>query len=173
MKDLKFENEQNCFSHLKQKVYESFEQFEADIQRFQLGCCKHYSQRNEIKKASKALMGYVKEQIQLIKACKKCYENAHEFGKSSVTMPCSQLHVLIWAKVQGYSGYWPAKIMTVNVDQKTVHVRFFGDYSRSILPAANCYLYSKDHPNKMASKNHHKQKSYLKALQVSFNHENY
>lgn len=152
---------------MKRKSYEDFEQFEEDIKRFQHKCCSIVSQKYElkrIKRESKELIGYVKEKIELIRACVECFENSYNYGKSSVMRPCSKPHLLLWAKAQGYSSYWPAKVMTVNAQEKTVHVRFFGDYSKSILSDTNCFLYSKNQPDKKADQ----QKTYQKALKVSF-----
>lgn len=145
---------------MKKKLYGDFEQFTEDIKQFHRNCS---TQKQSIKKASKELICYVNEQIALIKACKECYENAHKHGKRSVSIVCSKLHLLLWAKAQGYSSYWPAKVMIVNAQENTVHVRFFGDYSKSILPANKCLLYSKDAPDK---KSDH-QKSYQDAVEVS------
>lgn len=151
---------------MKQKAYKNVDEFEEDIKRFGDTCCTIFPHKREIKKASKDLIGYVKEQIQLKKACDECFKNAYELGKSSVIKPCSKPHLLLWAKVKGF-GYWPAKVMTVDAQEKTVHVRFFGDYSKSVLQATNCFLYSKNNPGQNDAG---QQKSlYTKALEVSSN----
>lgn len=67
------------------------------------------------------------------------------------TMACDSSnltpHLLIWAKL-GDFDYWPAKLMWV--DGERCHCRFFQDhtFSDKVL-AENCYLYSKQHPQKI------------------------
>lgn len=162
LKDINFPDVHDAvdFSKMKKKSYDGFDQFVEDIEQFDQNC---RTQKQSVQKASKELIGYVNEQIHLIKACKKCFENAYECGKKSVTMQCSNQHLLLWVKMYGYSGYWPAKLMIVNAEEKTVLVRFFGDHSKSILSAGQCFLYSKQPPD---TKSVH-QKSYQKAVEVS------
>lgn len=148
------------FSAMRKKIYQNFDQFEEDIKQFDCNC---RTQKQAIQRASKELISYVNEQIQLIKACKKCYENAHKHGKNSMLMSCSKPHLLLWVKAPSCSSYWPAKVMIVNAQDNTVYVRFFGDFSKSILAASKCFLFSKDPPHK---KSDH-QKSYQKAVKVS------
>lgn len=166
MQSIRFsiEQSQNAIDlgQIKQKAFKTVKHFIDDIKWFQHNC-RTINAKDNINKLAKELTGCVKEHIEMIRACSECFENSHKYGKKSVTLICSQPHLLLWAKVTGY-GYWPAKLMTTNADAKTVHVRFFGDCTKSVLPACNCLLYSKDRPG---NKNSHKN-SYPKAVEVSF-----
>lgn len=148
---------------MKQKRYETIQQFEEDIKWFQHNCRSIYPQRAEIQAASKELFGFVKDEIQTIQACEECYDNTCEYSKTSVTKQCSTLHLLVWAKSWG-SSYTPAKVLAVNFDKEMVIVQFFKDYSTSVLPITktNCYLYSAKSPE-----NEPDPKANAKALKVN------
>lgn len=149
---------------MEQKSYESVKQFEEDLKWFNHNCRTIHPQNVGIHKASKELIKCVKGEIQYIQACEGCYENLLKNGRSFVSKPCSKPHLLIWGKVKGFS-YWPAKVLTFNVDNQTIYVEFFGDYSNCILSVSNCFLYSKDHPEKKVIR----QKSHRTAIKVSLN----
>lgn len=150
---------------MKRKLYKSVSDFVEDIKWFVHNCCTISIKGEEKeKKATNDLIGYVEEQIQLIQACGECYENAYECGKSSVLMLCSKPHLLLLAKFK--SHYWPAKLMTVDVENKTAHVRFFDDYAKSILPVRNCYFYSENCPEGKYIIRKRSSKMYSKAKEV-------
>lgn len=152
---------------MEQKTYESVKEFEDDIKWFKHNCRTIYPHDREIQKALKRLIGCVKGHIQIVQivSCDECYENTYDCcTKNSITKPCSKPHLLLWAKVKGYS-YWPAKVMAISIDKKKVYVQFFGDYSNSILKITrnNCYLYSKEYPD---GKSHPHSESFSEALFV-------
>lgn len=174
MKEIQFETErtQNAidFSQMMQKSYENFRQFEDDIKWFKHNCRTIFSQNPEIQYASRELIGFVKEQIEEIQACKECYKNACKHGAKSLVMVCSQPHLLLWSE-NGMASYWPTKVMEVNVEKRQVHARFFGDYSwiswRYGSSHSDSFLYSKDHPqNRLLD---HYPESYDTAIKVSLN----
>ena len=154
---------------MKQRTYETVKQFENDIKWFGHNCRSIYPHDRTIRNQSKWLIEFVKESIKVtyIVSCVECYGNACEYdAKKIVTQPCSKLHLLVWAKVSGNS-YWPAKVIHVSDDKKSVFVQLFGDYTVRDLKITkkNCFLYSKEYPEKKSGR---ASKPYLKALQVSF-----
>lgn len=149
---------------MEQKRYKTVNEFEEDLKWFDHNCRSNFPQNGGIKKALKGLFKYVKDEIQFIRACDECYENQREYGQSAVSTACSKPHLLLWAKIKGYT-FWPGKVLTVNVNEQTIHVQFFGDNARCILPASSCFLYSKNHPEKR----NHCRKLFNMAIKVSLN----
>lgn len=148
---------------MQQKPYETIKQFEDDLKWFEYNCRSVLSQDKEIQVAIKALIIYVNEHIEIIRACGGCYQNAYEFSKGALVKQCQKLHLLLWAKVGGYS-HWPAKVLAVNAEKRQVIVQFFGGYDWCILSVRHCYLFSNDNPEK---KRGPRAKSYIKAMAVS------
>lgn len=164
--DIKFTTENAIdIPQMKQKSYETSKQFENDIKWFRHNCRTIYSQEREIQKASNRLIAFVEDQIEDILACDECYENACKFGPRSLVMTCSKPHLILWHRVGDYGCYWPAKLMTIDVEKRKVQIRFFSDYTKEIVSADYCYLYSKDHPMKKVGH----RKSYRTAIKVSLN----
>lgn len=62
---------------------------------------------------------------------------------------CEKPHLLLWAKLKGFP-YWPAKLLKITDDMAQVY--YFGDHERSLVPLKNCFLYSKEDPNKNINK---------------------
>lgn len=93
---------------------------------------------------AKGLMKICKQEINEIEACNECYFNANTC-KTWFTEVCSKPHLLVWAKLKGFP-YWPAKLMSVNVNQ-LADVRFFGDHDRAWVPIKECFLFCDKDPN--------------------------
>lgn len=155
---------------MKRKSYETFQQFNDDIEWFEHNCRTVYPREQQIQNSSKRLIEHVKEQIQLIELCKGCYENAcaSKFNGNSLVQPCSQPHLVIWMKSMFDRCYKPAKVMGVDVDKNLIYAYFFGEHARNISRfiangSEKKFLYSKTHPD---GKLGH---SYPKAIEVSLN----
>lgn len=101
------------------------------------------SENHEKTKAVQLLLESIDGEIDMIKECIECYFNACKYPTQSFTMVCTKPHLIIWAKVKGFS-YWPAKIKSIKGEE--VNVNFFGDYTCAVVPAKNCCLYSKLSP---------------------------
>lgn len=152
---------------MQQKSYDTIKLFEDDIKWFEHNCRSIFPQNRKIQEASKELIGSVQEQIETIRACAECFRNLNEFFiNGSITKQCSQLHLLLWAKAPDCNSYWPAKVLAVNAEEKTVRIQFFGEYSCWLLRTMDeiCYLYSDECPEK---KRGARTKLYSKALRVS------
>lgn len=100
-------------------------------------------ENHEKTKAVQLLLESIDGEIDTIKECIECYFNACKYPTHWFTMVCTKPHLIIWAKVRGFS-YWPAKIKSINGEEINVH--FFGDYTCAVVPAKNCCLYSKSSP---------------------------
>ena len=62
--------------------------------------------------------------------------------------------------------YWPAKLMSVNEHEQTVHVRYFGsDHINANVRTHKCFLYSKKSPRQ--SKADDAKSKYKLALEVN------
>lgn len=99
---------------------------------------------NKLLAIAKGLMKICKQEINEIEACNECYFNANT-SKTWFTEVCSKPHLLVWAKLKGFP-FWPAKLMSVNVNQ-LADVRFFGDHDRAWVPTKECFLFCDKDPN--------------------------
>lgn len=120
------------------------------------------SERHDMVKTARALKKYFKTEIECVKKCAECYSNANTNPNGWIKMVCAKPHIVLWAKVNGWS-YWPAKYMTF--DGVMVNVRFFGDRTEANVPTANCLLYSNIHPTKLSKMT--RTKNYNWAVKVS------
>lgn len=76
--------------------------------------------------------------------CDECHINLIQNGFEKV---CKQPHLLVWAKQKTYP-YWPAKLMSVNIERNTVDVRYFGgEHFRAVLSPKDCFMYSEISPS--------------------------
>lgn len=148
---------------MKQKTYETVQQFEDDIKCFRHNCCIIYADDNGVHAPLKRLIAFVKKQIEDILVCGECYENECKFGEKSLAMACSQPHLLVWS-LQQIGSYLPAKVMAVNVEQNEATVRFFHDKLREFMSVSSSFLYSKEYPKKKLNS-----KYYNKVIKVSSN----
>lgn len=129
--------------------------------------CLTINSKKDVKTASSQLLKYVNEEAESILLCEECYNNAYQHSQDSFVMPCKTPHLILWALSEGY-GYWPAKAMTVNLINRTVHVRFFSDHSTAEVPEGSCFLYSKECPD-TTGRSLFCLESYQLAIRVSFN----
>lgn len=165
---MRFTHEQTIntidFWELQQKPYDTVKQFEEDLKWFEHNCRTIFPHDHGMQEASKELIGYVKERIQIVQSCAECYESTHEYVKNSERKLCLKRHLLLWAKAPDCGIYWPAKVLAVNTQEQTVQVHFFGDFSWCTFPVGSCFLYSKESPQKKRGPH---LKIYNKALDVS------
>lgn len=90
-------------------------------------------------------MRFCRSELESAEICTECYINANEEPDIFFELPCAKPHLIIWAKMKQYP-YWPAKVMTIEGDNK-VNVRFFGDHTHGKVPVSNCFMYSREYPN--------------------------
>lgn len=102
-------------------------------------------EQKPIVQAAKSVIKICKQELCEIETCFECYYKANVDDNWFIEV-CSTPHVLVWAKLKGFP-YWPAKVMSINLQNGTVGVRFFGAHDRSWVPAKDCFLYSDEDPN--------------------------
>ncbi|XP_065093180.1 MYND-type zinc finger-containing chromatin reader ZMYND8 isoform X2 [Ochlerotatus camptorhynchus] len=130
-------------NNVTDQKYNSTEAFQADISWI-VHNATIYPVNNKLLAIAKGLMKICKQEINEIEACNECYFNANT-SKTWFTEVCSKPHLLVWAKLKGFP-FWPAKLMSVNVNQ-LADVRFFGDHDRAWVPIKECFLFCDKDPN--------------------------
>lgn len=102
----------------------------------------------DVNKAIKWLIDFTKNEIYTIRLCHECYWNANHNRNDWFTMSCTKPHLLIWAKQKGFP-YWPAKLMAINREKRTIDVQFFGQHERLVFTSKDpvCYIFSKENPS--------------------------
>lgn len=104
------------------------------------------------------------KEIYDIEMCHQCYYRSNT-QSNWFTAVCDPPHLLVWARINGHSDYEPAKVLGLNGSgAKKLDVRFFADHEMAIIPASNCYLFSKSKPLKT---NQQTQFMQMTALQVN------
>nr|XP_029733945.1 protein kinase C-binding protein 1 isoform X2 [Aedes albopictus] len=130
-------------NNIVEHKYQTTEAFQADV-NWILHNASIYPLNSKLLSIAKSLMKICKQEINEIEACNECYFNANTC-KTWFTEVCSKPHLLVWAKLKGFP-YWPAKLMSVNVNQ-LADVRFFGDHDRAWVPIKECFLFCDKDPN--------------------------
>lgn len=127
------------------KTYETVEMFEEDLKWFAHNCRVIIPQEGE---TTKELIESVVEQTLLIQECDKCYDNLFDcFTSGAVKKQCTKNHLAVWIRSERYGCYWPTKIIVVNVQEETMLVQFFGDYSITRVNInTDCFIYSIEEP---------------------------
>lgn len=160
---------ETIFLKIRAKSYETVKQFEDDIKWFARHCRSIDPQlKQEPHGVTEQLVECVEEQIETINACAACYQNLFDaYTKDCVEEQCTNRHVLLWAKAQNQHCYWPAKVLGVNAEEKTVRIQYFGDHSCCSSPVEddNSYVFSWTIPYKM---NNARTKAYSVAKRVSY-----
>lgn len=126
-----------------EQKYQTTDAFQADV-NWILHNASIYPLNSKLLSIAKGLMKICKQEINEIEACNECYFNANTC-KTWFTEVCSKPHLLVWAKLKGFP-FWPAKLMSVNVNQ-LADVRFFGDHDRAWVPIKDCFLFCDKDPN--------------------------
>lgn len=130
---------------MENKAYNNFKEFEEDLKWFTF-FIRTNTLSTVTKKAARSLLKFATDEIISILSCEECFLKAYEYGvEAAFLMPCQSPHILLWAQLKDY-GLWPSKAMWVAETDKLVNVRFFGDHTTATLSAANCKLFSEDHP---------------------------
>lgn len=119
--------------------YESFFELHLDVAWFVHNCIIEYANDDDICNRARELPKFVGEEIESLKTCIECYNNAFQFPENSFSIPCAKPHPILWCQAPGWV-YWPAKWMSVK--NGMVHVRFFQDHTILNLPAESCYLFT-------------------------------
>ncbi|XP_031637919.1 uncharacterized protein LOC116350304 [Contarinia nasturtii] len=134
-------------SKIKQKIgtYTSFDHFLSDIQWIVHNCFILFLDNHHRMEIAKSLVDYMEEEIEIVKKCPECYNNAVKYPNDWFTVICSDPHIIVWAKKMGFN-YWPAKLMSI--DGQLINVRFFGDHKNMDVMSTNCFLYSETNPNR-------------------------
>ncbi|XP_062559260.1 MYND-type zinc finger-containing chromatin reader Zmynd8-like isoform X2 [Armigeres subalbatus] len=130
-------------TNIAEQKYLTTEAFQADVS-WMVHNATIYPLNNKLLSIAKGLMKICKQEINEIEACNECYFNANT-SKTWFTEVCTKPHLLVWAKLKGFP-YWPAKLMSVNVNQ-LADVRFFGDHDRAWVPIKECFLFCDRDPN--------------------------
>lgn len=160
---------------IAEQKYSTTEAFLADVS-WMLHNATIYPLNNKLLSIAKGLIKICKQEINEIEACNECYFNANT-SKTWFTEVCTKPHLLVWAKLKGFP-YWPAKLMSVNVNQ-LADVRFFGDHDRAWVPIKECFLFCDKDPN---TKQHRRTnmaecmreaETYIAKLKKKFGHFNY
>lgn len=116
---------------------------------------------------SKRLDNFCMKEIYDIEMCHQCYYRSNT-QSGWFTAVCDPPHLLVWARINGHSGYAPAKVLGLSggggVTPKKVDVRFFADHEMAIIPSSNCYLFSQRKPIKKSREQ--TQLKLMTALQV-------
>lgn len=125
---------------VKHSEYRSTRAFLSDIK------CIHHNVHNKNDengiKAADLLLSFTMEEMLSIDTCADCHLNANLHPNTWFTMVCTKPHLLLWAKLSGFS-FWPAKLLSTQGEK--VCVRFFGhEHGRANIPARNCCLYLKN-----------------------------
>ncbi|XP_055307301.1 uncharacterized protein LOC129571519 [Sitodiplosis mosellana] len=127
----------------KTHSYGSLYELYTDVQWLLHNCVILYSENDAKTMAARYLLDSIDAEIAFIKKCTECYTQVIKHPKRWFTMTCTELHLIVWAKIVGFN-YWPAKVMSAT--EQMVNVRFFGDYTHADIPVNNCYLYSETSP---------------------------
>lgn len=104
----------------------------------------HISEKTVMSKKANELVNHFEFAITSVRLCAECYSNSIRFPKKWITMVCSKPHLILWAKANDWD-HWPALLMHINGND--VEVRFFGDYTKAVIPATDCFLYSDTNPS--------------------------
>lgn len=107
-----------------------------------------YLESNKKTKAARCLLSFITDGIQNIKKCSECYLNTIKHPANGFALVCDEPHLIIWVKRIEFNYYWPAKVITT--DMQKVGVRFFGDHSLANVSASACFLYSESSPNRIS-----------------------
>lgn len=101
------------------------------------------------KKMMKRLTDFCMQELYDIDVCRECYRNANTNEHDWFSMVCCSPHILVWARVTGDRGHFPAKAMAIKkmANKTLIHVQFFGTKTRNAFVELNaCYLFSKVGP---------------------------
>lgn len=103
------------FQTIKDSEYMNFVELREDFAWFVHNCLVKYPSGNsktkkDIPKAANKLLQGLEQEIQNLKLCSECYENAYKNPDNSFMMPCKTPHILLWVDCVQY-GFWPAKLM--------------------------------------------------------------
>lgn len=138
-------------------------EFYAEIEIFQF----HFAGNKNNLRMVKRLEKFCMKEVYDIEMCHQCYLRSNT-QSNWFTAVCDPPHLLVWARVNGQSGYAPAKVLGLNGSSaalKKVDVRFFADHEMALVPISNCYVFGKRAPlEKSYEQTKFKQ---ITALQVS------
>lgn len=111
--------------------------------------CFFFEGNNKTTRAAAGLHVFVKEETLSMELCAQCHKRWILPKDIRFLEVCEEPHLLLWAKLKGFP-YWPAKLIKITDDMAQVY--YFGDHERSLVPLKNCFLYSKEDPNKKINK---------------------
>lgn len=154
IKDITFTNKDGLCNPIDlkkvvEKTYKSFVDLRSDIGWFAHNLRVIYSNLNtktskNIIKAANKIVEAINQEITNLLLCSECYEKAYNEPDNSFLIPCKKPHILLWVDCSNY-GYWPAKLMKYN-DENKVFVRFFGDYTHLNVLSSKCFIFSNEIP---------------------------
>lgn len=158
------------FQTIKDSEYMNFVELREDFAWFVHNCLVKYPSGNsktkkDIPKAANKLLQGLEQEIQNLKLCSECYENAYKNPDNSFMMPCKTPHILLWVDCVQY-GFWPAKLMKYD-GENMVSVRFFGDHTNACVLSSECYIFSEVIPKNKYVRDGTHSASFALALNVS------
>lgn len=104
-----------------------------------------------------------------IEMCHECYQNSNMLDEW-FTEVCDPPHLLVWARIKGAQYYAPAKVLGFTAS-KRIDARFFGTHDMSSVNQSDCFIYSRQNPNRRSDeKNQFKLLTSLAVVLISFIH---
>ncbi|XP_041859551.1 protein kinase C-binding protein 1-like isoform X2 [Melanotaenia boesemani] len=129
--------------NVKKKMYGCTEAFLADVKWILHNCIIYNGGNHKLTATAKVIVKICEHEMNEIEVCPECYLSSCQKRDNWFCEPCSQPHLLVWAKLKGFP-FWPAKALREKDGQ--VDARFFGQHDRAWVPINNCYLMSKEIP---------------------------
>eukprot|EP00062_Callorhinchus_milii_P019388 gi/632973878/ref/XP_007903368.1/ PREDICTED: protein kinase C-binding protein 1 isoform X4 [Callorhinchus milii] len=129
--------------NVKKKMYGCTEAFLADVKWILHNCIIYNGANHKLTATAKVIIKICEHEMNEIEVCPECYLASCQKRDNWFCEPCSNPHLLVWAKLKGFP-FWPAKALRDKDGQ--VDARFFGQHDRAWVPMNNCYLMSKEIP---------------------------
>ncbi|XP_031637982.1 zinc finger MYND domain-containing protein 11-like isoform X2 [Contarinia nasturtii] len=136
------------------RIYDSFYAFTNDLQNIFHNCFVYYSERHEFTENAKKLLEFGQSEVNSILSCAECYRNKYTRPDKWRTMACGKPHLLLWAKLNRSTDFWPAKkgyshwpAKLISVFENDIKVVFFDHTEFNVIPSKQCSLYSIDVPS--------------------------
>lgn len=114
-------------------------------------CYVLFSESHKFLAAADALFEFCTFKIECILSCSECYENQQIHPNEWRSMTCSKPHIVLWIKLGRNTDlmpterdYWPAKLLSIDDNEKEASVVFFDHTEFEVRPLNHCILYSEN-----------------------------